>query len=87
MSSDVVGMNQRKRQIESYTERPPTDSLPLFLSCPRTLCYCDVLSSFLLLHSAVEAFGSSLIHSLPQYFHISKWTLDGVENSVEEEEE
>lgn len=68
-------MNKEKRQIESYVGSPPTNSLPLFLSCPRTLCYCDVHSSFLLLRSAVEAFCSPLIHTLPRYFHISEWTL------------
>lgn len=68
-------MNKEKRQIESNTGSPPTNSLPLFLLCPRTLCYCDVHSSFLLLRSAVEAFCSPLIHTLPRYFHISEWTL------------
>lgn len=53
---------------------PPTNSLPLFLLRPRTLCYCDVHSSFLLLHSAVEASCSPLIHTAPRYFHISEWT-------------
>lgn len=53
----------------------PTDSLPLFLWCPRTGCHSDVQSSSPLLRSAVEAFCSVLIHALPRYFHISEWTL------------
>lgn len=72
----LIEMNKEVRQIERYTEKPPTNALPLFLFCPRTLCYCDVHSSFSLLRSAAEAFSfcSPLIHTLPCYFHISEWT-------------
>lgn len=64
---------KEERQIESETGSRPTLSLPLFLRCPRTLCYCDVCSSSSLLHSAVEAFCSPLIHTRPRHLRISEW--------------
>lgn len=72
---NINEMDKQKKQTESYAGPPPTHSLLLFLLCPRTLCYSDVQSSFLLLCSAVEAFCSPLIHALPRCLGASEWKL------------